>query len=61
MIDMLIGFSIGVSFTTVVAVFMRHRHTVKRTVKLEQERELLRIQVDAASNTIQRIIHEEKA
>ena len=61
MIEFLIGFVVGGVMFFSTAKLDCHRQRVKRRVKLEQERELLRVQVDAASNTIQRIIHEEKA
>jgi hypothetical protein len=61
MLEFIIGFVIGGVVFACAAKLDSHRVTVKRRVKLETERELLRIQVDAASDTIQRIIHEEKA
>ena len=56
MVDFIIGFVVGGVLFFCSAKLDCHRHRVKRRVKLEQERELLRIQVDAASDTIQRII-----
>ena len=56
MVEFLIGFVVGGVLFFCSAKLDSHRHRVKQEVKLTTERELLRIQVDAASDTIERII-----
>jgi hypothetical protein len=60
MLEYLIGFSFGVSFTTVVAVFMRHRHEVKRRMRCEEDYVKLRGHVEQASSYIEKIINGSK-
>jgi len=60
MLEFMIGFVVGGVLFFCSAKLDCHRHIVKRRVKLQTERELLRIQVDAASDTIERIIQGDK-
>ena len=60
MLEYIIGFVVGLAVGFVVMTIDCHRHKTKRVVELEKEYATLQGHVQAAVNSIDRIIHGSK-